>query len=94
MDPDAAVALLDRSSLEFDDDGNPTNVASAMEQLLEARPYLVKSNGGQRGSADQGARPGVEGQLGEDALQSMSAAEINEARRAGRFDKLGGGAKR
>lgn len=94
VDPDAAVALLDRSSLEFDDDGHPTNVAQAMEQLLETRSYLVKSNGGQRGSADQGARPSVEEQLGEDALATMSPAEINEARRAGRFDKLGGGTKR
>ena len=38
IDPDAAVALLDRSALEFDDDGTPKGVAEAMEALLTAKP--------------------------------------------------------
>lgn len=94
VDPDAAVALLDRESLEFDDSGRPTNVADAMDALLEARPYLVKQNGSQRGTADQGARTSTSEQLDEGALATMSASEINQARREGRFADLGGGRKR
>jgi hypothetical protein len=91
VDPDAAIALLDRSTLQIDDSGMPTNVAEAMDKLLEARPYLVASSGGAtRGSADQGARRGAAaGQLSEDDLKGMTAEQIVEARRAGRLQELG-----
>lgn len=62
-DPEGALAHLtgiDSDLLELDADGNPKDIAKAMDSLLEKRPYLVASQGGGRqgtgGSADQGAR--------------------------------------
>lgn len=47
-----AVRLLDRSELEFDEDGNPTNARKLLEQLAKAKPYLLKQqNGGQQRTA-------------------------------------------
>lgn len=82
VDPDAALALLDRSTLTLDDAGTPTNVDEALTQLLEAKPYLAATNGGRRGNADQGARegggtgkPGVaEGSLTDILLRSTERA--------------------
>lgn len=90
-DPDAALALVDRSLLEFADDGTPSNIADAMDSLLKAKPYLV-SGGATRGSADFGARgePG-KGQLGSEALKTMTPEQIVKARRDGRFDALAKG---
>lgn len=42
VDPDAVVRLLDMSSLEFDDDGQPTNVDKLLKELLKAKTYLLK----------------------------------------------------
>lgn len=92
VDPDAALALVDRSLLEFGDDGSPTNIADAMDQLLKAKPYLVGGGTGTRGSADLGARGGDgKGQLGRDALKTMTPEQIVKARREGRFDALARG---
>lgn len=83
VDPDAALALLDRSTLTLDAAGTPTNVDEALTQLLEAKPYLAAANGGRRGNADQGARegggtggkPGVaEGSLTDILLRSTERA--------------------
>lgn len=95
IDPEAVVTLLDRSTLELDDDGNPTNVAKAMDSLLEARPYLVApAETGRRGSADQGARaPGPGGQLTESELEGMSPEQIVQARRDGKLVDLGFGGR-
>src|ERR1051325_7774664 len=41
VDPDAAVTLLNRSLLEFDADGAPSNVADAIDALLADKPYLA-----------------------------------------------------
>lgn len=47
-----AVRLLDRSELEFDEDGNPTNARKLLESLAKAKPYLLKAqNGGQQRTA-------------------------------------------
>jgi len=91
VDPDAVVALLDRSTLELDDSGTPTNIAKALDSLLEAKPFLV-AQGGTRPGADQGARPGAKNQVTEAELQSMTAEQIVEARKAGRLTSLGVGA--
>jgi len=85
VDPDAAVALIDRASLELDDNGNPTNIAKAMDALLKTKPYLA---GAAKGDADQGARSGGADQLGREALESMSDAEITKATAEGRFNHL------
>lgn len=42
VDPEGAAKLLDWTSLEFDDDGRPTNTDKALRDLLKAKPYLVK----------------------------------------------------
>jgi hypothetical protein len=41
VDPEAAYRLLDLSKVEFDDDGNPTNLDKALQELLKAKPYLA-----------------------------------------------------
>lgn len=84
IDTDIAVAMIDRAALEFGQDGNPTNVASAMDSLLKAKPHLA--NGGARGgSADQGARGGGADQLSREALKNMSPEEINNALAEGKL---------
>lgn len=93
VDPNAVVALIDRNTLTLDDEGNPTNIAEAMDELLTAKPYLVAQNGGARGgAADQGARGGKT-QIARDQLQNMTPEEIREALRKGELDTVlkGGG---
>lgn len=85
-------AVLDatslRGSLEFDDDGAPTNIAEAVDALLKAKPFLV-TGGPTRGSADQGARPGGDAnQLTRDDLKDMSSDEILKAQQEGRLDSV------
>lgn len=89
IDPDAALALIDRASLEFDPEGNPTNVAEAMDSLLEQRTYLVAPQGGARGNADLGARgTSSPEQLTREALASMSPEQIAKAESEGRLRNL------
>jgi hypothetical protein len=54
VDADAAYRLLDSSSLEFDDEGNPKNVSEAVTKLVEAKPYLVGDTRRWQGSGDGG----------------------------------------
>lgn len=87
VDPDAAFALLDRSSLQFADDGTPTNVAEAMDSLLQTKTYLV---GGSRGSADLGARDGATGptQVAAEQIKGMSPEAVLKAEQEGRLNSL------
>lgn len=88
VDLDSALTLLDRSSLTLDGDGNPTNIAVAMDALLTAKPFLVGDGGNGRAGgnddADQGARGGGAKQL--TSTEGMSPDEINKAREEGRLD--------
>jgi hypothetical protein len=86
VDPDAAVALLDRSTLELDADGSPTNIAEAMDSLLKAKPYLT--GGATRGSADLGARGRATDQISRDELKKMSPEQIVKAQNEGLLDHL------
>lgn len=43
VDPDAAVKLLDWSSLDYDEDGRPADIEAALTQLLADKPYLAKT---------------------------------------------------
>jgi hypothetical protein len=89
VDPDAALALLPRATLEFGDDGEPTNIAEAMDELLQAKPFLVAPAGGARGNADQGARGGAgKSQLRREDLQTMSPADIVKAQKEGKLDRV------
>ena len=40
VDADLALAALDRSTLEYDENGNPKNIADVLLALLEAKPIL------------------------------------------------------
>lgn len=87
IDPDAAIKLIDRNTLEFDDAGTPLNVPDVMSELITARPYLV-AQPETRGSADQGARRGGPGQVTEAELKTMSWQEVEQARKEGRLKSL------
>lgn len=41
IDPEDAAKLLDWASLEFDDDGVPTNTSKLLAALIKDKPYLV-----------------------------------------------------
>ncbi len=90
VDPDAAVLLINRGSLDFDEQGNATNIAEAMEILLTEKPYLAGQATRVSGSADQGARGGVGGQLTREQLSELSPEEIVAAQSEGRLDALRG----
>jgi hypothetical protein len=59
-----------------------------MDALLERRAFLVAAQGGTRGNADQGARPGGAAQVTEAQLKSMSWQEVEKARQEGRLKNL------
>lgn len=44
-DPDDAWRFVDRSTITFDDDGQPKNLQKVLEDLLASKPYLGKSAG-------------------------------------------------
>lgn len=55
--PEQAYALLMyERTLEFDDDGRPTNVEPALKSLLKDNPNLASAAVRASGSADQGSR--------------------------------------
>lgn len=41
VDPDAAYRLLDAGAIEFDDAGDPKNIAALLTDLVKAKPYLI-----------------------------------------------------
>jgi hypothetical protein len=47
IDPDLA-ALAVKGSLEFGDDGMPTNLDKALDDLIKSKPYLVPQQAGQQ----------------------------------------------
>lgn len=40
VDPDAAARLIDRSAIEYDDAGKPTNIGPLLDALVKEKPYL------------------------------------------------------
>lgn len=55
VDPDAALALMDKSKIKVDDKGNVTGVKEALDALTKAKPYLVgKAAGGAWGDKHGG----------------------------------------
>lgn len=87
VDPDAAFALVDRSSLVLDDSNTPTNIGEVIDALLEAKPYLAGTRA--QGSADLGARgKSAAGQLTRDDLKTMTPAQIIEAQDKGLLNSV------
>lgn len=82
-DPETVLELV-KGKVQFDDDGNPVGVAEAVKELLEAKPFLNKTEGGAGGGNTKGAgggsgnghRGGGAGKLTLAALQAMSTAEV------------------
>lgn len=80
IDPDAAVKLLDASTLEYDDESNSwVGIDEALSALIEERPWLVKPE--PKASAPKDANPANPARrrtrLTRDALAKMSQAEID-----------------
>jgi hypothetical protein len=87
-DPTDLVQLIDRSAVEFGDDGRPTNISDVVDSLLKAKPYLA-GGGHALGDADLGARGGgVEKPITREQLARMSSAEITAATADGRLSHL------
>ena len=93
VDPDAAVKLLDWSSLEYADDGTPKDVDKALKLLLRERPYLAggptspqmaATNGATRAS-QPGSRLYTKSELASYEFYSANRADIQLAMRQGRI---------
>lgn len=54
--PRLAYRLLDQSEVEYDAEGQPTNVDALLRQILKAEPYLVSAHARPSGSIDGGTR--------------------------------------
>ena len=87
-DPSDAYKFLDLDALDADD---ADAIAKAVDELLEAKPYLAAKSGPRfQGSGDGGAagtKP-VLPQLTREDLKNMTPAQINEAKRAGQLNSL------
>lgn len=53
--PDLAYRLIDRAEVEFDDSGEPKNIAKLLKAVLDAEPYLAKGAGGDFGGGQRGS---------------------------------------
>lgn len=83
-DADATVQLLDKSSVEYDDKGYPSNIDSVLEATLEKYPFLRAA--GRKTAADTGAtNPGKSRgkTLTRELIQNMSHSE-----RVARMDEI------
>ena len=82
--PTLALDIV-RNKIEFNDEGEPTNVRESLAELLTAEPYM------KRGIADIGAtspESNRKGSIKQEDLKSMSVDEINKARTDGLLDHL------
>lgn len=81
-DPDAAAKLMDQSLLEYDEQGNPSNVEALLKDLIKAKPYLANKPAPTSGGATNPSRshssapPPITLEL----LGSMTSKEYNERR--------------
>lgn len=98
QDPKDALAHLDLSKFEVDEDGNvdEEEISDALAELLEKKPYLGVTQGDSKkfkGTADAGARGNAgKPQLTEADVKQLAAqgkhAEIEQARVDGRLNTL------
>jgi hypothetical protein len=91
-DPQDALRFLDLSTFEVGTDGEVDGdaVASAINDLIQTKPYLAAQGKRFEGSADGGARNDAAqtAQLTDSDLERMSPEQIEEARKAGRLNDL------
>lgn len=59
--PRLALRMIEAADVEYDGDGEPTNVENLLKSLLKAEPYLAASHARPTGSIDGGTRgaPGL-----------------------------------
>jgi hypothetical protein len=78
IDPDAAVKLLDSTSLEYDPQTGWTGIEEALEDLVEQRPYLVRAEQKVAAPKEAPANPARRRtRLTREALANMSQSEID-----------------
>jgi hypothetical protein len=90
-DPSDAALYINLDEFEVSDDGDvdSDSLREAIDDLLARKPHLAADTRLFSGAADQGAK-GISGpsQLRETDLESMTHAEINQARREGRLNRI------
>ncbi|NUS29809.1 MAG: hypothetical protein HOV92_37100 [Streptomyces sp.] len=97
--PRDALAFLDLSQFEVDEDGqvDEDEIADVIEDLLKERPYLGTAARAPeprfKGSGDGGARKGTGGpkQLTEQEVSKLTPEQIDEAHRKGQLREYLGG---
>lgn len=93
-DPADAYRFLDLEQFEVGEDGevDEDEIASAIADLVEKKPYLAATQGSRRkGSADGGVRKDhAPSQLTRSDLERMTPQQILEADAQGRLNKLKG----
>ena len=90
-DPSDAALYINLDEFEVSEDGEVDSdaLASAIDHLLARKSHLAADSRRFDGAADQGAKGEPrQSQLSATDLETMSAAEINQARRDGRLNKV------
>lgn len=57
VDPEAAIKLLDWSEIDYDDNGNPTNIPDLLKALVKEKPYLVAQQQTRQASSGGATNP-------------------------------------
>jgi hypothetical protein len=87
--PEHLMRLIDTEKVTVGDDGQVTGAEDAVKAFLDSNPDYVGSDRPKAGKVEQGARGGSGGeQLSRDALNGMTAEQIVEARKAGKFEQM------
>ena len=71
IDPDAAYRLLDKSSIEYDENGQAKNIEPLLVSMLKDRPYLT-------GKGASAMNPGKTRKFSREEIEGMTPAEINK----------------
>lgn len=92
VDPDAALRLLDRKDIEFDDAGRPdgASLESALKDLLKAKPYL-RASAPAPGSPANPARQEPKGETDAQRRARLMGGATPPMFDPERAQKLGGG---
>lgn len=74
-DPEDALRMLDRTAVEFEDDGTPRNVNELLTDLLKRKTYLASASATPSGSQDLGNAGTAT--FTKDQIAKMTPAQIN-----------------
>lgn len=73
-DVDAAFQLMNRSSVEFDDQGGPQNVETLLTSLVKDKPFLVSQTGVTTSTTNP---PRAQTTFTKEQIEQMTPQEIN-----------------